>query len=766
MIKNKKSYILLVVCFFLNSAFILTGQGRLQDYQRAEKMLPENVVDLVFDMQVIPQWIGKSGSSFWYRIQRRLGKVFMRVDPNEKRQFPAFDHSKLAESLSQVLEKEIQPWDLPFDRFEYKNEERSIVFTIDEGAWLCDLNNYVCTKYQEEKTENPSESRSPDGNWIAFVRDYNLFIRDAISGEEYPLSTDGKNKYDYGTSISWYRLVNLSAPDEETPQIYVNWSPDSTKFVTQRLDRRQAKNLYLFQSTPEDGYRANVYSYERALPGDQELTMIEYVLYDIVSKKQIPIYLPPYESFLSQGLPEWSKDGKRLFLQRMHRGYQLFELIEIDPDSGNIRTILREESKTNVDPGMLDTRFIDGGKEILLTSERDGWNHLYLFDGYSGEFKRQLTEGDYVVRSIKHIDDKSRIVYFTAGGREPERDPYLQHLYSIKLDGSELTLLTPENAEHEISFSPDGLYFVDNFSNVDQPSQSVLRDSKSGAIIRHLEKADIKDLLSTGWKMPEPFKVKARDGKTDIYGVIFKPSNFDPQKKYAVIDSSYTGPHTFKTPKSFYRAFRNSEQPLAELGFIVITIDGLGTAMRSKKFHDYSYKNLGDIGAEDHITGMQQLAAKYPWMDVSRVGIYGHSAGGYDAAHALLTHPEFYKVGVASAGNHDHRMAKVWWPELWMGYPADKHYNDQSNLTLAGNLHGKLLLVHGDMDNNVNPAASLRLAGALIKANKDFDLIIIPNRHHGLNDHPYFIRKRWDYFVKYLMGHEPPKEYSISLKNQ
>lgn len=758
--------ILVIVILFLNSKFILFGQGQLQDYQRAEKLLPENVEKLVFNLRVNPQWIEGSDSSFWYRIQRREGKVFMRVDSDVKRQFPAFDHVRLAEALTKLLEKEIQPWDLPFDRFEYEKKNRSILFTIDKDKWICDLKTYACTKYQEEKPEDPSESRSPDGKWIAFVRDYNLFIRDAATGEEYPLSTDGIEKYDYGTSLSWYWLYNVSDPEEETHHIYVNWSPDSKMIVTHRLDRRNAKHLYLFQSSPEEGYRANVYSYERALPGDHELTMIEYVLFDVLNKKQIPVYMPPYESFLSHGLPEWSKDGKRLFLQRMHRGYQLFELFEVDAGSGNIRTLFREESKTNVDPGMLDVKLIDGGQEILLSSERDGWNHIYLFDGWTGTLKRQLTKGKFVVRDIIHIDEGLRKVYFTAGGREQGRDPYLRHVYSVSLDGSELALLTPESAEHEISFSPDGQYFVDNFSRVDQPPQSVLRDAKTGDIIRSLEKADIHDLESMGWQMPEPFKVKARDGKTDIYGVIFRPSNFDPQKKYPVIDSSYTGPQTFKTPKSFYRAYRNSEQPLAELGFVVITIDGLGTAMRSKEFHDYSYKNLGDIGAEDHITGIQQLAAQYPWMDISRVGIYGHSAGGYDAAHALLIHPEFYKVGVASGGNHDHRMAKVWWPELWMGYPAEKHYNDQSNLTLAGNLHGKLLLVHSDLDNNVNPASTLRLAGELIKANKDFDLLIIPNRRHGLNDHPYFIRKRWDYFVKHLMGQEPPKEYSISLEKE
>jgi len=475
---TKKSLLLFIVILFLNSQSILFGQGQLQDYQRAEKLLPQNVEKLVFNFRVDPQWIKGSGASFWYRVQRREGKVFMRVDPDEKRQFPAFDHFRLAESLSKILEREIKSNDLPFDRFKFEDKNRSIVFTVDKNEWICDLKTYTCTKYPEDKLQDPNESKSPDGKWIALVRNNNLFIREAATGEEYPLSTDGREQYDYATNLSWYRLVNISAPKEETPHIYVNWSQDSKMIVTQRLDRRKAKNLYLFKSTPEEGYRADVYSYERALPGDQELAMIEYVLFDVSNKKQIPVYLPPYEAFLSQGLPEWSKDGKRLFLQRMHRGYQKFELIEIEPNSGNIRTILREESKTNVDPGMLEIKFIDGGEEILLTSERDGWNHLYLFDGRSGELKRQLTEGDYVVLNIFHIDEELRKVYFTAGGREPGRDPYLRHVYSVKLDGSNLKLLTPENAEHEVSFSPDGLYFVDNLSKVDLPPRSVLRVSE------------------------------------------------------------------------------------------------------------------------------------------------------------------------------------------------------------------------------------------------------------------------------------------------
>jgi dipeptidyl aminopeptidase/acylaminoacyl peptidase len=334
-------------------------------------------------------------------------------------------------------------------------------------------------------------------------------------------------------------------------------------------------------------------------------------------------------------------------------------------------------------------------------------------------------------------------------------------LYRINRDGTGLILLTPEKAEHQIRLSPNKKYFVDTYSRVDLPPVSLLRRLKDGKILMKLQRADIKDLLATGWQPPEPFTVKARDGQTDLYGVIFRPTRFDPQKKYPVIDSSYSGPQAVRTPKSFRRGCLTLDQSVAELGFIVIAIDGLGTANRSKAFQDFSYKNLGDIGAPDHITGIKQLAKKYSCFDMTRVGIYGHSAGGYDAAHALLIHPEFYKVAVSSAGNHDHQMAKAWWPEHYQGYPVGKHYVEQSNLTLAENLQGKLLLIHGDMDNNVNPASTLRLAAELVKADKDFDLVLIPNRSHRLANHPYFIRKLWDHFVRHLHGKEPPG-YSIS----
>ncbi len=742
------------------------AQGTLEDYQRAEKYLYKNIEKLAFRLEVYPNWIDKS-SRFWYRIRTREGKEFILVDPKKKTKNPAFDHERLAVSLSKASGKSIKPGELPFDRLEFIEKGQVIKFKIDKINWRCNLKTYECQRIVPEKPKNPSESKSPDEKWVAFVKDFNLFIRSTDTLEEFQLTTDGEEKYDYASNIfwyNWYRLTNESQPEEEKPPIFVTWSPDSKKLVTCRLDRRKTKKLYLFQSLPKEGLRAVVYSYDRALPGDTELTKAEFLIFDVEEKKKIPTDIKPFPSFLSRGLPQWFKDSQRLYLIKMERGYKRAELLEIDASTGAIRTILEEQSKTNVDPHMMDMRMVREGAEVFWTSERDGWNHIYLFDGKTGNLKAQITKGEFVVRRIVYVDEKARLIYFVAGGKEEGRDPYYRHLYQVKFDGSGLKLLTPENAEHQIHFFPDGKYFVDNYSRVNLAPKSLLRKSSSGKTVMKLEEADISDLLATGWKWPEPFKVKARDGKTDIYGVIFRPSNFDPERKYPVIDATYSGPQTFKTPKSFYLGYRYNEHPIAELGFIVVTIDGLGSAMRSKEFHNFSYKNLGDIGAEDHIAGIKQLSQRYPYMDLSRVGIYGISGGGYDAAHALLTHPEFYKVAVSSAGNHDHRMAKAWWPELWMGFPVGEHYSQQSNLTLAKNLQGKLLLVHGDMDNNVNPACTLRLAGELIKANKDFDLLIIPNQRHDLRDHPYTIRKKWDYFVRYLLDKEPPKEYQISME--
>lgn len=746
----KVSYLILFIlsCFSTR----LLAQGTLADYQRAEKFLRKNVEKMIFHTRVIPNWI-QDTSRFWYKNDIRKGKEFILVDAINKSRKPAFNHHKLAKALSRIMEKDYQPYALPFDSFEFAENGKTITFKIDSQHIKCNLKTYRCEKIKEEK-KDLAVSTSPDGQWTAFVKNYNLYIRSVKTGEEFQLTTNATEKYAYGLSWDWYHLMNESDPSKtkKIGDISVAWAPDSGKLVTHRVDYRNAKKMYLYQSTPESGYRAQVWSYYRALPGETAATMFEYFIFDIQSKKQIPIDIKPLSSMESWDFPTWFKDSRRLHFFYYTRGYKKIILLEIDAETGKCRQVIEESFKTYVDVYKRFINILGEGKELVWGSERDGWSHLYLYDWNTGQLNNQITRGEFVVRSVIHVDEKTRQVYFMACGRDPDRDPYLQHLYRVNLDGTGLTLLTPEHAEHWIRLSPDKKYVVDTYSRVDLPPVTVLRHLIDGKIIFQLEKADIKALLATGWKYPEAFTVKARDGKTDLYGVIFRPTNFDPNKKYPIIDSIYSGPHTIRTSKSFRRGCLNMDQAISELGFIVVTIDGLGTAYRSKAFHDFSYKNLGDIGSLDHIKALKQLTQKYPYMDLSRVGIFGYSAGGYDAAHALLTHPEFYKVGVASAGNHDHQMAKAWWPENFQGYPVEKHYVEQSNLTLAKNLQGKLLLVHGDMDNNVNPASTLRLVGELIKANKDFDLIIVPNGGHNLWDHPYVIRKLWDYFVLHLLG--------------
>jgi dipeptidyl aminopeptidase/acylaminoacyl peptidase len=421
---------------------------------------------------------------------------------------------------------------------------------------------------------------------------------------------------------------------------------------------------------------------------------------------------------------------------------------------------VEEKSEAFVDPGMTYHRVLEETGELLWSSERDGCCHLYLYDLKTASLKRQITKGNWVVRDILHVDQKSRRIWFAASGREAERDPYLVHVYRIDFDGNNLRLLTPEDAEHSVSFAPGGKYFADSYSRIDSAPGAALRSSGEGSIVMTLEKPDLKVLLDSRWPWPVPFKVLAADGKTDLYGVIFLPSTFDASKKYPVIESIYTGPQAFVTPKTF-RA-RSAVQALAELGFAVVALDGRGMGKRSKAFHDFSYKNLGgDTRLADHIAGIRQLTERHPYLDAQRVGVIGHSAGGYDAANAILNHPEFYKVAVSSAGNHDHRMDKAWWNELWMGFPAGDHYVQQSNVTLAPKLQGKLLLAHGELDDNVHPASTLQLVDALIKANKDFDLLILPGQNHGFGMHPYFLRRVWDFFVRNLLNVEPPQQFAL-----
>jgi dipeptidyl aminopeptidase/acylaminoacyl peptidase len=554
-------------------------------------------------------------------------------------------------------------------------------------------------------------------------------------------------------------MVEQGSEDVKQPAA-VFWSPDSSKFVTYRIDSRNAGHFTSVQYVPKDQLRPKAFTYVYPLPGEV-LAKAEPTVFDVQSGARIDVKTPGLDLPSEEGGPgfEWFADGKSFFYDYDERGNKAKELRIVDAATGEQKVLLREQAEKYVDPGETFYRFVDATKEFFWSSERDGWNHLYFY-GKTGALQNQITQGPWAVRQIEYVDEKNRRVYFLANGREKNEDPYQTHLYSAGFDGKGLQLLTPENASHSVSISPDGTFFVDNYSRPDLPGASVLRRAKDGSEVRVIEKTDVDELLKTGWKFPEPFQGKAADGVTDLYGLIWRPSNFDATKKYPIVEFVYTGPQDFFVPKMLGHALWL--QPMAELGFIVVMVDGRGTTGRSRAFHEFSYHNLG--GAfEDHVAMIKQMAARYPYMDITRVGIYGTSAGGYGAAHAMLAFPEFYKVGVSTSGDHDARLDKAWWNELYQGYPLEDDYVAQSNVTMAGRLAGHLLIEHGDIDDNVHPVETMRFVDALMKENKSFDMLFVPNMSHGESgEHAlYMVRRRWDYFVQYLLGVVPPVNFEI-----
>lgn len=750
---------LLAVLVFLLSTVSAPAQGTRDDFARANRFLPWNVRKLVVDADITPHWIGRS-PRFWYREPKAGAeeKTFLLVDAGRNTVAPAFDHARLAAGLGKATHRHYDETNLPFESFDFVDNDTAIRFEAEGGTWTCTLSEYECTPAQTPMGPRPAVS--PDGRWVAFVRDCNLFVRSTETGQEIQLTRDGERDYDYATPLPMAgTLINHDGPEARQP-VGVTWSPDSRRIITYRIDSRYSGRFTTVQFAPADQLRPKAFSAVYPLPGEA-VARAEAIVFDLESGRRVNIETDPLD-LLFVGGPNftWFKDSKHFYFEYTERGYQRVELREADALTGKVRSVISESSTTYVDPGHTVARPVGDGAQFLWGSERNGWAHLYLYDRQTGQLKNQVTDGPWVGRSIVQIDDKARQVYFLGAGREPGEDPYQTHLYRANLDGTGLTLLTPENANHTVYMPSTCEYFVDNYSRPDLPGKSVLRSAKDGHVIRVLAETNAEQLLKTGWRFPEPFQGKARDGKTDIYGIIWRPSNFDAAKKYPVVEQIYTGPQSFFVPKTF-AAYRNGAQATAELGFIVVMIDGLGTGGRSKQFHDYCYKDLGDAGLPDHIALLQQMAEKYPYMDLTHVGVYGVSAGGYAAAHAILAHPEIYKVSVAISGNHDHRMDKAWWNELWMGYPVGKEYREQSNITMAAKLQGHLLLIHGDIDDNVNVSSTLRFADALIKANKDFDLLIVPNQSHGEGTNTYITRRRWNYFVQHLLGVEPPADFQL-----
>lgn len=734
-----------------------SAQGTRADYERAARFLTGDLARLVEPADIRPAWVDGT-NNFWYQKPGRETE-FVLVDTAKNTRAPAFDQGKLAEELSKQLGRHIGANRLPFNSFEFVDKGAAIHFLAEGQRWTCNLSSYKCTK---ETAPTLDDNISPDGNWAAFVKDHNLYVRNTSTGAVAQLTTDGIKSWDYATPLPSSDLLVREGTEDPKERAAVFWSPDSNKLVTYRLDSRNAGRFTTIQFVPPDQLRPKAFTYVYPLPGEVMPTA-QPIIFDVHTLKRTDIQTAPLEIYF-QGGPyfAWYKDSERIHYTFHSRGYKRLEFREVDAETGKERVVLQEEAKTYIDPGETRIELVNEGAELLLTSERDGWNHMYLYNGKSGALENQVTKGPWVVRNIVHVDEKNRQIYFLAGGKEKGEDPYLTHLYKVNFDGSGLQLLTPENANHTASVSPDGKFFVDNYSRADLPGESVLRRTSDGSVVQVLEKTAASALLKTGWKFPEPFQGVAADGKTEIYGLIWRPSNFDPSRKYPVIEQVYTGPQGFFVPKMFgaANAGRRGLQSVAELGFIVVMVDGRGTTGRSRAFHEYSYHNLG--GAfDDHVALIKQMAAKYPYMDLQHVGIYGTSAGGYGAAHAILVHPKFYKVCVSISGDHDARLDKAWWNELYQGYPLGKDYAEQSNVTLADKLQGHLLLVHGDVDNNVNPAQTMRLVDALIKANKNFDMLLVPNMYHGEGRNLYLVRRRWDYFVEHLLGVTPPENFQI-----
>ncbi len=604
----------------------------------------------------------------------------------------------------------------------------------EEGGEAVIDNDSVREVAAEEKPRKvKAGGQSPDGKWRAFVKDYNLYVQNLDNDEEIALSADGAEENAYSEPFQW--------------------SPDSQKLVSLRIAKGDDAKVYLIESSPTDQVQPKLHTFSYAKPGDR-ISVSRVRLFDVLHERQIPISDELFSNPWSISEIRWASDSSRFTFLYNQRGHQVLRIVSVNAGDGQASALIDEQGTTFIDyAGKQFSHYLNGGNEIIWMSERDGWNHLYLYDAQTGRVKNQITKGHWVVRGVDRVDEAERQIWFRAGGIRPGQDPYYVHFCRVNLDGSGLVVLTEGDGTHEIEFSPDRRFFLDRWSRVDQPPITELRDANDGKLLCELEQADSTALLKTGWRPPEPFAAKGRDGETDIYGIIIRPSNFDPNNKYPVIEEIYAGPQSAYAPKSFGLQIR--QHAIAELGFIVVQIDGMGTSHRSKAFHDVCWKNLGDSGFPDRIMWMKAAAAKYPYMDIARVGIYGGSAGGQSALRALLAYGDFYKVAVADCGCHDNRMDKIWWNELWMGWPVGPHYEEQSNVTQAHKLQGKLLLTVGELDRNVDPASTMQVVNALIKADKDFDLLIVPGAGHGVGETPYASQRRMDFFVRHLLGIEP-----------
>jgi dipeptidyl aminopeptidase/acylaminoacyl peptidase len=731
------------------------SQGTLSDYQRANG-LRVKYDGLAVNVPGPATWIEKT-SRFWYRKSVKGGNQFVLVDAETAQKRPPFDHARLAASLSLAASDTFTAVTLPFAVFSFADNEQAIQFAAAGSAWRCTLSDYTCRKTPDVPAggrggagggrggQEPGEGPrvSPDGKWEALINNFNLVVRPAGGTRLTRLSTDGSE----GNAYTLSSIV---------------WSPDSSKLAAYRVRPGYRREVHYVESSPEDQLQPKDSTIIYAKPGDV-LDLSQPVIVEVDPARLIAVDNGLFPNPYSLSRLEWRRDSSAVTFEYNQRGHQVYRVIEVDAATGRARAVISEEPTTFfnyrtangnlADSGKKFRYDLDGGKEVIWMSERDGWNHLYLMDGATGAVKHQITRGAWAVRAVVKVDEEQRQIWFSAGGMSAGKDPYFLHFYRISIDGSGLATLTGTDANHAVAFSADMKYYVDTYSRVDLATISELHRTSDRSLITELERGDLTELSKAGWKPPEVFTSAGRDGKTDIWGVIYRPTTFDVKKQYPVIENIYAGPQGSFVPKSF--TAYNAMQAQAELGFIVVQIDGMGTSNRSKAFHDVAWKNLRDAGFADRILWHQAVARKYPWYDITRVGIYGNSAGGQNSLGALLFRPEFYKAAVSSSGCHDNRMDKIWWNEQWMGWPIGPEYSASSNVDNAYRLEGDLLLVVGEMDTNVDPSSTMQVVNQLIKNNKNFDLLVIPGAGHGAGG-AYGEHKRYDFFVRHLLGITPP----------
>lgn len=743
---------LFLVAMLLNGGMAI-AQGTVDDYNRAYSLRDKFNSNKVFYSNVSPEWI-EGTHQFWYVRNTPEGRVYVSVHADKKGRKELFDHSSLANALGKASGKEVKPEALTLERLWVNKTLDTLRFVFNSQKWMYTTRKNLLVnegalpaptkprhwmEWDDEKSAGPVTS--PDGKHTAFIKNDNVYVKEVATGKEKQLSLDG--------TLSNYYSANI------------RWSPDSKKVVSCRIRPVEKRFVYYVESSPVNQLQPKLHKQEYAKPGD-ELPFKVPCIYEVESGRGI---IPSTDLFARQYEiydPVWRSDSRAVTFEYNQRGHQVYRVLEFSAETGKVRPLIEETSDKYVNYTRHFRHDLKDSKHIIWMSERDNWNHLYMYDCLTAQPVHQITKGEWYVRQVLKVDEDNRMIYFSANGMQAGEDPYLIRYYRIGFDGSDLTCLTPEEGMHKAWFSADMNYLVDVYSMVDKAPVAVLRSAKDGKVVMPLETADISRLVAEGWKAPEVFVAKGRDGKTDMWGLIARPTNFDPKKKYPVIEYIYQGPGDQYVPKTFI-SYNWNMTSLAELGFIVVMVDGMSTSFRSREFENVCYKNLKDAGLPDHIAWIRAAAQKYPYMDIDRVGIYGCSAGGQESTTAVLLHPDFYKAAYSACGCHDNRMDKIWWNELWMGYPVDESYKACSNVENAHLLSRPLMLVVGELDDNVDPASTMQVANALIKANKDFELVVIPGAHHTMGE-DFGEHKRYDFFIRHLTERNPPKWGEIKYK--